>query len=457
MSRINDLTEGNVTKQLVGFALPVLFGALFQQFYSLVDTAIVGKTISVEALAAVGATGSITFLIIGFCNGMCSGFAIPIAQRFGARDERGLRRSVINSLFLSAIMAIVFTVLTVIFCMHILRLMNTPEDIIQMSYDYLVIIFWGIPVTVFYNLFAGIIRALGDSKTPLYFLIFSSVFNIGMDYLMIVGLHMGTAGAGVATVLSQFVAVILCGFVMWRNYPILHMNKDEIGINGDEIKILLGMGFPMGLQYSITAIGSLLFQTAVNGLGSLYVAAVTSASKISLFCMQPFDALGVAMATFAGQNLGARKPERIREGVRKALLIGAIYSIIAFLVLYFAGGTLALIFVEGNNIELIDLIATVLFWYSLFYVFLMILSVLRFSIQGMGYSFIAVLAGVMEMIARGIMGVAVIPKYGFIAACLASPLAWFGACVFLVPTYFVIINKVKERLSSVSKRGLEIE
>lgn len=443
MSKTNDLTEGPVTGQLLSFAIPVLLGALFQQFYNLVDTAIVGRTIGVEALAAVGATGSITFLIIGFCNGMCSGFAIPIAQRFGAKDVKNLHKSVFNSIVLGAVMAIAVTIVTALLCMNILLWMNTPDNIIKMSYDYLLVIFLGIPVTIFYNLFAGIIRALGDSKTPLYFLIFSSVLNIALDYAMIVGLGMGTGGAGLATVLAQLIAAILCGIVMVRKYTILHMTRDELHTDREEIVHLLGMGLPMGLQYSITAIGSILLQTSINGLGSDYVAANTSAGRISLFCMQVFDALGVAMATFAGQNIGAKRLDRVSEGVRKSLLIGLVYDIVIFFVLYFTGDKLALIFVDASETAIIGYISMTLFYYGVFYVFLLILSILRFTIQGLGYSVMAVLAGVMEMIARGIMGVFIIPRVGYIAAILASPLAWFAACVFLIPAYFVIMRRLK--------------
>ena len=334
-NEVKDLTQGNVLKLILGFSIPLLFGMLFQQFYSMVDTIIVGKYLGVTALAEVGSTGSISFMIIGFCMGVCNGFAIPVAQKFGARNYKLLRKYVFNSAVLSAIFSIVMTIIVCLLCRNILEWMNTPDDIMDGAYSYIFVIFLGIPVTYLYNLLAGIIRSFGDSKTPLIFLIMSSIINIVLDLVFIIIFNMGVAGAAWATVISQAVSGICCLIFMKKRYSILKFENDELRVNGHCIRRLCYMGIPMGLQYSITAIGSVILQTAVNGLGSLVVATVTAGSKISMFLSCPFDALGSTMATYAGQNVGAKKLDRVSEGIKSSLKIGSIYSIIAFTISIF--------------------------------------------------------------------------------------------------------------------------
>ncbi|MBP9995650.1 MAG: MATE family efflux transporter [Lachnospiraceae bacterium] len=443
MGKVRDLTEGNVGRQIFSFSIPIMFGALFQQFYNVVDTAIVGKILGVEALAAVGATGSVMFLILGFCNGLGAGFAIPIAQKFGAKDEVGVRRTFANCIWLGIIMSVLLTVVTTLECNNILSIMDTPDNIVGMSYSYLFIIFLGIPVTFFYNMLSGILRALGDSKTPLYFLIFSSLLNIGLDIECIKYLGWGTAGAAIATVAAQLVAGVMCAVYMRSKYPILHMEREDRRFDAEKIKLLLSAGVPMGLQYSITAIGSILLQTAVNGLGSDYVASMTSGGKISMFVICPFDALGTALATFTGQNVGARKLDRVDEGLKQAIIGGTIYSIVSFVFLYIFGDELALIFVDKSQEVIIHNIHVFLICNAASYLFLLGVNTFRFVIQGMGYSVLAVTSGVMEMLARGLMGVFIVPKLGFIFACFASPLAWVFACAFLIPAYLSVRKKMR--------------
>ena len=291
-SEVKDLTVGSPMKLILSFAVPMLLGFLFQQFYNMVDTIIVGKCLGVSSLAAVGSTGSINFMIIGFCTGACSGFAIPVAQKFGAGDYTGMRKFVANAGWLSAVFAVVMTTIVGLLCMNILQWMNTPEDIIQGAYDYIFVIFMGIPVTYMYNLLAGIIRSLGDSKTPVYFLLLSSVLNIGLDFFTILVLRMGVGGPALATVVSQGISAVLCLAYMIHKFPVLRMEADEKKLDRDMIRVLCAMGIPMGLQYSITAIGSVILQAAVNSLGSMAVAAVSTGSKISMFFCTPFDALG---------------------------------------------------------------------------------------------------------------------------------------------------------------------
>lgn len=448
---VKDLTQGNVFKLILGFSIPLLLGMLFQQFYSMVDTIIVGRYLGVTALAEVGSTGSINFMIIGFCMGICNGFAIPVAQKFGARNYKLLRKYVFNSGVLAVIFSVIMTLVVCLLCRNILGWMNTPNDIMEGAYSYIFVIFLGIPVTYLYNLLAGIIRSLGDSKTPLMFLIMSSIINIILDLVFIIVFNMGVSGAAWATVISQGVSGICCLIFMAKRYSILKFEKDELKINGHCIRRLCYMGVPMGLQYSITAIGSVILQTAVNGLGSLVVAAVTAGSKISMFLCCPFDALGSTMATYAGQNVGAKKLDRVNEGIKNSIIIGSVYSIIAFLVSIFFGKTISLLFVDGNELELLSMVSKQLIITALFYIPLCLVNVVRFTIQGMGYSTFAIFAGICEMIARTICGFILVPIFGFNAVCLASPIAWICADLFLIPGYISVMNKMKREIKPLTK------
>ena len=443
-NRGKDLTTGSPMRLLTAFTLPVLLGMLFQQLYNMVDTLMVGKFLGVEALAGVGSTGAVSFLVLGLCNGICSGFAIPVAQKFGQRDEAGLRKYVGNMIWLGTLLALIITLTTTLLCRRTLLWMNTPADTFAYAYDYIFLIFLAIPATMLYNLLSGIIRSLGDSRTPLLFLIFSSLLNVALDVAFIAVLRMGVAGAGWATLLSQLISGLLCLWYMARSFPVLRLSGGDLRPDRRYALRLLVMGLPMGLQYSITAIGSILLQTAVNGLGAVAMAAMTAGGKVSMFACCPFDAIGTAAATFAGQNLGAGKPERIHAGVKDCAVIGTVYSVVILGVLYFWGGNLSGLFLEGGSTaagEILTLSRRYLLANALFYVPLLFVNLLRFTIQGMGYSNLAVTAGVLEMVARGVFGVCLVPWLGFAAVCFASPAAWIMADLFLFPAYFHCLKK----------------
>ena len=448
-----DMTNGKPIKLILGFAVPLLLGNLFQQFYNLVDTVIVGKVLGVNSLAAVGSTGSINFLIIGFCVGICNGFAIPLAQSFGAKNDKALKQYVANSTWLALLFAVIMTIATIILCKPILRLMRTPDDIFTGAYTYIVIIFAGIPATILYNMVSGILRAMGDSKTPLYFLILSAFLNIFLDLFCIIVLHMGVAGAAVATVVSQAVSGVSCLLYMRKKFDILHIRKDEWKLESQYVKNLCSMGIPMGLQYSVTAIGSVILQSAVNSLGSIAVASMTAASRIGGFFACPFDSLGATMATFAGQNMGAGRTDRIRQGIRSANMIGAVYAVVSFCIIALAGGKLALLFVDGSEEAILSNVKLFLLCNSIFYFPLSLVNNIRFLIQGMGYSMLAILSGVSEMIARALAGFILVPVFGFAAVGFASPLAWVMADVFLIIAYY----KVMERTEKLFKEGRQLE
>lgn len=442
---MKDMTTGSPIKLILGFFIPMLFGLLFQQLYNMMDTIIVGKYLGVKALASVGSTGSINFMIIGFCSGVCSGFSIPVAQKFGEKNFAALRRYVTNSAWLALLFSAVMTTIVCLLCRPILRWMNTPEDIIDGAYSYIFVIFMGIPATYLYNLLSGIIRSLGDSTTPLIFLLISSVLNIILDLYTIIILHMGVAGAAWATIISQAISGILCFLYIRKKFDILKMSKEDWKPDRRSIETLCGMGIPMGLQYSITAIGSVVLQTAVNSLGSVAVASVTAGSKISMFFCCPFDAMGATMATYGGQNMGAKKLDRIQEGMNKCILIGAVYAVIAFMILFLFSDQAALLFVDAKETQILSNARKFLIGNSLFYFPLALVNIFRFMIQGMGYSKLAILAGVCEMTARTLVGFCLIPIFGFTIVCIANPIAWIAADLFLIPTYKKIIKQLRHR------------
>lgn len=442
-----DMTSGSTMKLILGFAVPLLMGMLFQQVYSLVDTIIVGRFLGVSALAAVGATGSINFLIVGFCQGICNGFALPVAQRFGAKDYDGLRKYVGNSAVLSIIFGGAITLITVIACRPILELMQTPADIIDLSYHYIVVIFAGIPAIMLYNILSAYLRSLGDSITPVIFLVLSAGLNIGLDLLFIVTFHWGVFGAAFATVLSQAVSGILCLILIIKKFDLLHLKREDWKLDWGYSRYLLIMGLPMGLQYSITAIGSVILQASVNTLGSTAVASMTAGSKISMFVVCPFDALGSTMATFGGQNVGAGRLDRLGRGLRSAVILGAIYSALILVVLIFFGRDLILLFVSAKEAAVIAQAKQFLVTNAAFYLMLALVNIVRFLIQGMGFSGFAVFAGVFEMVARTLVGLVFVPIFGFTAACFASPLAWVFADCFLIPAFFHCRKKLQNAMT----------
>ena len=441
---IKDLTVGDPMKLIFGFAMSLFWGMLFQQLYNIIDTAIVSWFLGKEAYTGMGTTGAVNFLIMGFCMGVCNGFAIPVAQRFGAKDYKSMRKFVSHAIILCSIFAVVMTFLVSIFCRQILVAMKTPEDVLQYAYQYIIVIFLGIPVTYMYNLLSGIIRALGDSKHPVQFLIIASIINIELDLLFILPLHLGITGAALATVISQFISGLMCLIFIIRKIDILHLKKEDWRLDRSHFFILINMGVPMGLQYSITAIGSVILQTAINSLGTDAAAAVTTGGKVGMFFCIPFDALGSTMATYGGQNVGAKKLDHLSQGLVAAIKLGCGYAILAFVVLYFFGRNFAMIFLDAGEVSCLDNAHLFLIFNSMFYIPLALVNIVRFLIQGMGYSMFAILAGVMEMIGRTLVATLLVPLIGFNAICLASPVAWVLADAFLIPAFIIVRNRLKK-------------
>ncbi|MGX4599544.1 MATE family efflux transporter [Faecalimicrobium sp. JNUCC 81] len=435
-----DMTTGNPVKLILFFSIPLLIGNIFQQFYSMVDTIIVGNFLGVKALAAVGSTGSMTFLIIGFVLGLASGFSVLVSQKFGANDEEGLKKAVASAIVLSTIMAIIITIISVFAAKPLLRLMNTPNDIINDAAIYITIIFAGTFATFFYNMISGILRALGDSKTPLYFLIVSSILNIILDLVFIVNFKMGVSGAAYATVISQGVSGLLCFIYTAKKFPILHIKKKHFKFGNEYIKQHLKIGVPMALQFSITAIGAIILQGAVNAFGSTVVAAHTAASRVEQLVMQPSITFGVTMATYSAQNLGAGNIERIKEGVKKCTIINIIIGIVAALVLIFFGEMFINMFVSDADPNVIAYAKKYLTIVAFFFIPLSLIFIYRNTLQGMGYTFVPMMAGVAELVARTIVAFTLPAFLGYTGICLAGPMAWIAAAVPLILDYLKKIN-----------------
>lgn len=449
MSKTTEMTYGKPAKLILAFAIPMVLGNVFQQLYNMVDTIIVGKFVGVNALAGVGSTGAISFLVVGFALGVCSGFSIPVAQEFGAGNYKKMRKYIANTVYLSVITAVILTVLTVVFTGPILKIMNTPDDIYDDAYNYIIVIFAGIGATIFYNMLSGILRAVGDSKSPLVFLIISSFLNIALDLIFILVFKMGVFGAGLATIISQAISAIFCFIYMIRNYEILRFEKDELKLDKECVWHLCSSGYPMALQFSITAIGSIILQSAVNTLGTQSVAAITAATKIQTVAIGPMESLGIAMATYCGQNKGAGKYDRIAKGIKQSLIIQMIYCTVALIAVCFLGGALTTLFIDKQDADMtsyskiVELSSYYLRLSGLFYPILGILFILRNALQGMGYSLIAMFAGVSELVARSVIGLCFISMFGFTAAGLSGPIAWIFADIFLVITYALKLKQMK--------------
>ena len=465
-----NMTEGTPLILILQFALPLLAGNLFQQLYNMVDAIIVGRFLGPRALAGVGASSSVQFLVIGFCLGICSGFAIPVAQRFGAGDYTDMRKYIFHGIIVTAAVAVVVTTLTAIYCPQILNLMRTPSDIYQDAYTYLLIIFLGIPFTLLYNFLAGVLRAIGNSRTPFYFLVFSTLLNIVLDVLFIVVFGMGVAGAGLATVIAQAASGVLCFLLIKFKYEILRLKREDCKWNQKHFQYLVAMGVPMGLQYSITAIGSMVLQATNNDLPaveesmrSVYVSAFAAGSKIKQLTMCPFDALANSVSTFASQNYGAGKADRIKKGVRQGVAIGMLYGLLIGIVMIFFGRGMSTMFIKLDADDLafttavLDASGLYLRRLGMFYWSLGILNVTRMTVQGLGYSAWTLFSGISEMIARIVVSLCFAPIFGFGAITFADQAAWLSAVAYILPACIHFMNKVAKQLEGQQNSSIVAE
>ncbi|WP_418453109.1 MATE family efflux transporter [Candidatus Ventrimonas sp.] len=438
----NSMTQGNPLKVMLQFAFPLLIGNLLQQTYNIIDAAIVGQSLGAQALASVGASTSVQFLVLGFCMGSCTGFGIPVAKYFGAGDLKHMKNIIFNGAVLTAVIAVIITVLCTLLCPWILQVLSVQSDIYANAYSYLMIIFLGLPFTLLYNYLSSILRAVGDSRTPFLFLAFSAVLNIFLDLFFILVADWGCAGAAFATIAAQAISGILCLIVIIRRMEVLWLSKENRVVRGDSITELLQMGLPTGLQFSITAIGSMVMQSANNGLGGDYVSAFTAGAKLKQFTMCPFDAIATSVSVFCSQNYGAGKIDRIHKGLRQGIAVGVGYGLFAGLILIFAGRPLSMIFVSKDASGVLDASAKYLRCMGYFYWSLGILNVTRMVTQGLGHSGRAFFSGVMEMIARTIVSLGFVEAFGYTAICFADQTAWIAACCYIAPTCLYCLKKI---------------
>ena len=444
-----DLTTGHPLKQILIFSIPLVFGTIFQQLYSFADTVIVGRCLGTDALAAVGATSSLHFLILGFVQGACVGFGIPVAQSYGAKDRDEMCRYLWNGTWICLFISLFLSLGSVLLTDTLLAIMNTPEEIFFMARAYIVILFAGIPASVLYNYSASVMRAMGDSRHPFYFLLFSSVLNVILDYVLIAFFHMGVSGAAAATVFSQFVSGVLNVWWMFRRMDMIQGKKSQMKPSLPHIKRLCVVGLPMGFEYSVSAIGAVILQNSINTLGSGAVAAQTAGEKIRQMFTLPMESVGMAIATYAGQNFGAGKLKRIRQGIKQGMVIQLVYCVVIWAVLLGMNGLLVQIVLGEAQPEISAEAGRYLFIVSCLFIFHGSLMVFRNTLQGMGYSFHAIISGVWELAGRSLGGWLAVHGAGFTAVCLANPLAWIFAlcyCIYMV-RYFLRKNERKQNLT----------
>ncbi len=442
-----DMTKGKPMGLMLRFLIPVAIGNIFQQLYNTVDSIIVGRFVGVGALAAVGSTGTIMFLILGFLSGLTSGFTVLVSQRFGAGDIKGMKRAVGNAALLAVIVSAVMTFFSMVFMKQLLTLMNTPADIYQDAYDYIIVICGGICCNVLYNMMAAVLRAVGNSKVPLYFLLVSVVLNCGLDLFLIIVWDMGVAGAAWATIISQGVSGVLCLFYVYKKMEILHPGKGNWKLEHTLSMQQLAIGIPMALQFSITAVGAIILQSALNLLGSVMVAAYTAASKVEQVVTQPFLAMGATMATYSAQNMGIADIKRIRKGVTAANLMTIVYAVVIGVLMATVLVSVVPVFVTGDNVQaVVDAAAIYMRISALFYIPLGLIFVFRNVLQGAGYGFLPMMGGVVELVCRTVFAFLAAYHHSYTGVCIANVSAWVGAGFFLLAVYLYKMKRIETRL-----------
>ena len=439
----NDMTTGSPTKLIIRFMIPLFLGNLFQQFYNIVDSIVAGRFVGVNALAAIGSTTSLMFLVTGLLNGTSSGFAILISQWFGAKDYKAMRRYLAMSIYLMVIIVAVMTVGLSVANEPLLRLMNSPDNLIGDIKSYMAVIYGGLFATGAYNTMAAVLRAVGDSKSPLYFLIISGVLNIFLDIVFVVCLGTGVVGCGYATVIAQGVSAVLCFVYILKRFPILHLKKEDFAFSGKLCKKLLELGVPMALQFSITSIGTIIVQAAINVYGATYIAGFSAGGKIQNVLAVIFISYGAAMATYVGQNCGAGKMDRVRKGVRSTQVMVIIWGFALMALVLVFGKYAVYLFVDRSETQVIQAALTYFKAIAWCYPFLGSIFIYRNALQGMGYGFVPMMGGVFELVARALIVMIVAGKASYFGVCLSDPAAWIAALIPLIPYYIYIMRKME--------------
>lgn len=445
----SDMTKGNITPILIKFMIPLFIGNLFQQFYNMVDTLIVSRFVGADAMAAVGATGTIMFLILGFANGLATGFTVLTSQSYGAHDENRLRHSVANAIILAVIVTVITTFISVVSMKGILRIMNTPENIFDYSYAYIITIAYGICASVFYNLGASILRAIGNSKVPLYFLMLSAGLNIILDLVCIVGLDLKTFGAALATVVSQGISAILCFVYIYKKQHSIWPEKRDWHLEARDTSHQLRVGIPMALQFAITASGTMIMQAAINLYGSVAVASFSAASKLQSLITQGMPSIGQTMAAYAGQNFGAGKYDRLKGGVKNALIIMTVYSVVAaILSTSLLEPAMYLFFGSAENVAIqLPWAIPYIRFCAICYIPLSAIFIFRNMMQGCGFGFLPMMGGVVELVSRAIMAALSMKFMIYELASACDPAAWLTTGIFTFVAWLYVAPKIERMFS----------
>lgn len=437
----NDMTKGSPIKLIIQFMIPMCLGNIFQQFYNIADSIIAGQFLGVDALATIGSTGSLIFLVTGWLNGLTSGFSVWVAQWFGARKTDRMRHFIAMSIYICVAFVVVMTVGLLAANEPILRLMNAPENLLDDISSYMAIIYAGLVVTCAYNALAAVLRALGDSKSPLYFLIVSAVINVVLDIAFIVIFHMGVEGCAYATVIAQGISALLCLVYIIKKFPVLRLKKEDFRFSVNTVKKLLGLGIPMGLQFSITAIGTIIVQGAINVYGAVYMAGFSAAGKIQNIICTVFVAFGATIATYVGQNRGAGKMDRVKQGVRLTQMMILVCSVVLMAVIHFFGKYMIFLFIDPAETEVLHAAEIYFKIVSWAYPFLGSIFLYRNALQGMGYGFVPMMGGVFELVARAAIVFVAAANAGFAQVCMSDPAAWIAALIPLIPYYIWVMRK----------------
>ncbi len=440
-----DMTKGKPFKLIIRFLLPVVMGNVIQQLYNLADSIIVGKYVGQDALAAVGATGTIMFLIIGFMMGMTSGFAVVTAQKFGAHKKDDVRYTVVSAIVMSAIIVVVLTAVSLIFMRKLLTLMNTPDNVFDMSYTYISIICGGMVFNVLYNLTSALLRAVGNSKMPLYFLLLSAGINVVLDLSFVIVFDMGVAGAALATVISQGISGFSCLVYIFKKEKGLSPLKGDWAHFRDYAKRQITIGLPMALQFSVTAIGTVIVQSALNTLGSVVMASYTASQKVEQVMTIPFQGMGVAMATYSGQNRGIDDYRRIHLGVKESAAITIVYALFAAVVVSLSVDFTIPLFIKEDPGPILEYAYMYFRICPRYFIPLGLIFVFRNALQGMGYSVTTLLGAAIELVSRIILSIVAVRNMSYAGVCYANAIAWLTAGILLFICYEVVIRKELKR------------
>lgn len=429
---MDQMTAQEPWKVIVLFSIPSFLGNLFQQLYSMTDAVIIGRLVGIKELAGVGAAGAINFLIIGFATGITGGFSVITAQRVGAGDTERTKSSIAASFCLCAIITLLLTFFGVVTASPLLEKMNTPEDIFPYALRYMLIVYSGLGAAVYYNLIVGILRAIGDSRTPLYFLVLSSVLNIILDLAAVIWLHAGVTGVAVSTVFAQFFSAAVCHLYAHRKYPQISLEKRHFSVFFSEAWRHLRIGLPMALQFSVTAVGIMILQAYLNRFGSLVIAGYVAASKVENLVTLPFTTLAITMEVYCGQNYGAGNKARLRKGIRSSIFMGLGTAVFAALISVFLGRQFIGLFLDHYDARVVEYGYQYLLIIAVFFWLLCSLQILRSALQGMEEALVPLAGGVIELIARWAGCIIFIPYAGYAGACLSTPLAWGLALILLL-------------------------